>query len=233
MHKKFTHRLKLSRYLSLLLAILLSNSLCARENFQELLQKIDISIKNSEIYTHQREERIEKLKESRRYVKAFSEQEYIINSKLFGEYKSYICDSAIHYQNLNIQIGGYLHDVYKEYESKIKLAFLLGSSGMYKESLDMLETINRTKLPESLKLNYLYTYLHVYNELAFYTQDKQSSQRYWNLSAKINEELHGIIQKDKMLALQLKEDSARDAHNYDMALRLNDIWLSSIKEETP
>lgn len=230
LYKQFLRKVK---FVSTLLFLLLSFPANAIENIDSLLIHIDNAIENSEQYTKEREHRITSLKEAKRFIKPYSVEAYNINNQLFEEYKQYICDSALHYENQNMDIAIALNDTYRTYESKLKIAFIMGSSGMYKESIDLLETINRNALHENMEVEYYYTYLKVYNELAFYTQDKKSSDNYWRISDGYLKKLRAIIHRDENLELQLKEDSARNVHNFDMALDINDIWLSRIKKGTP
>lgn len=200
----------------------------SKENLDSLLNLIDKSITESKKYTDIRDRRINQLKENKRFVKPFSQEEYSINSQLFEEYKKYICDSAIHYQHLNIEIAQHLKDNNKENESKIKLAYIMGSTGMYKESIDLLESIDSTKLSKPIMVDYIHTLLYTYSELAFYTQDKQSSDKYWHESGKYEHILKQIVPENSYIYLQLKEDSTRNAHSFDKALKINDEWLSRI-----
>ena len=204
-----------------------------KHNFDSLLSELDKTIDKSQIYIQKREERIGLLRSKLKNTPPLSAQEYDINNRLYAEYQPYICDSALHYQNKNIEIAIHLKDIHREYESKIKVAFLMGSTGMYMEAVDLLKTIDRQKLPESLLVNYYYTYLRVYNELAFYTQDQKSSENYWKMSGNIDRELKRVIDKESNLYLQLKEDSVRNSQDFDGALKINDIWLLHAGEGTP
>lgn len=210
-----------------------SNVLFSQDDYSSLLLKLDSTIADSKIYVQKREDRIKSYKNDLRNVKPFSIEAYNLNSKLFNEYKPYICDSAITYQNRNIDIAILLKDTKREYESDIQLAYLMGSIGLYKEAVDLLHSINRSKLSGSLLVDYYNAHLRVYGEIAFYTQDKRSAAAYWKIVGTYSDSLKSIINSDSQLYLQLKEDSLRDAHNFDQALKLNDSWLAKLKQGTP
>jgi len=210
-----------------------SNVLFSQEKLSTLLLRLDSAIEKSNSYTQVRERRIANYKKELQQANPFSITEYQINSHIYKEYKPYICDSAIHYQNKNIEIAIHLKDQRKEYESKLELAYLLGSIGLYKEAVDLLESIDRSKLPEVLLVDYFNTYLRVYGELAFYTQDKRKSQTYWKVFDANLILIKAALTPDNHLYLQLKEDSARNAHKFDEALKLNDIWLKKTPSGTP
>ncbi len=217
----------------LLVFSLSSSLLFSQEDFSSLLLRLDSTISNSDLYTKQREIRIQNYKEKLKQVEPNSVAAYQLNSLIFKEYKPYICDSAILYKNNNIEIALRLRDATKEYESKLGLAYLLGSIGLYKEASDLLESIDQTKLPDSLLIDYYKTHLKVYGELAFYSQDKKKSQSYWKVfDAKLSA-FKKILSPNNPLFLELKEDSTRNAYNYTEALKLNDISLSKAQLGTP
>lgn len=205
----------------------------SQKTISDLLLTLDSTIENSERYTSERESRIENLKKSLQKSEPFSLKEYELNSLIYNEYKPYICDSAIIYQNKNIEIAVRLHDVEREYSSKLELAYLMGSIGLYKEAVDLLESIDFKKLPSSLLLDYYSTYLKVYGELAFYTQDKRRAKEYWKIFDKNLILVKQTITPEHHLFLQLKEDSARNAHLFKDALKLNQLWLDKVKDGTP
>lgn len=225
-------RIVLNKIVIIIPLVLFSVSANAQENLDSLLLKLDETIEKSHIYIQKREERIKILKDELKRVRRNSIDEFKVNNQLFEEYKPYICDSALHFQNRNIEIAQWLKDTRKEYESKMKVAYIMGSTGMYKEAVDLLATIDEKKLPGELLQDYYYTYLKVYNELAFYTQDKKSSQNYWNVGAQYDKKLKLVIDKESDLYLQLKQDSVRNSRNFSEALKINDIWLLHTTEGT-
>lgn len=152
----------------------ISNFIYAQDNLDSLLIKLDNALEKSHIYIQKREDRIKVLKSELKTIRPNSKEEYVKNAQLYKEYKPYILDSALHYQNRNIDIARNLKDIKSEFASKIQLAYIMGSTGMYNEAVDLMATIDENQLPEELLVDYYYTYLKVYNELAFYTQDKKA-----------------------------------------------------------
>lgn len=217
----------------LILLISFSTVLFSQEDFRSVLSKLDNTIANSNSYTQKRVIRIDKYRKELRRVKPFSTFEYKINTQLYKEFKPYICDSAIHYQNKNIEIAIRLQDKNKENESKLELAYLMGSIGSYKEAVDLLNDIDRSELSSQRLIDYYNSYFKVYGELAYYTQDKRESQVYWKVFDANLISLKSSINHENPLYLQLKEDSARNAHNFEKALKLNDISLRNSTFGTP
>ncbi len=225
--------LSAKKYILSLALLILPTILFSQTNFETLLLKLDSVIENSDSYTQQREKRIQNYKNKLQQVKHFSLEEYELNSLIYKEYKPYICDSAILYKNKNIEIAITLLDATKEYESKLELAYLLASVGLYKEASDLLESIDQLKVPDYLLIDLYNTYLRVYGELAYYSQDKKKSQTYWKVfDAKLTA-LKAVLTPENPLYLELKEDSTRNAHNYVDALKLNDAVFSQTTSGTP
>ena len=191
-----------------------------------LLHQLDIAIENHQTYSGQKEERIQALKKQLYSVPKNTTEEYRLNAELYDEFRPYICDSAIYYKNRNIGIAKHLGDIDRLYESKLHLAYLMGSTGMYMEAVDLINTIHRDKLPEHLLVEYYNTYKHVYSELAFYTQDKNGAEGYWQVSNRYSDSLNAVLTPGDELYYMLKEDSLRNSDKFDEALKINDINLA-------
>ncbi len=190
-----------------------------------LLLELDDAIKKNEIYTMQKERRIEGLKGRLSEVQNNTVEEYNLNAMLFEEYRPYILDSAIYYKNQNIELAEHLNDTGLLFQSKLHLAYLMASTGMYKEAADMISLIQRSDLPESLLIDYYDTYRHVYSELAYYTQNSRMAQRYWEISNQYSDSLNNSLSPDDELYYSIKEADLRNAGSYEEALKINNISL--------
>lgn len=197
----------------------------SQTDYQSLLPDLDKAIKESDLYVQKRENRIDSYKEELKKVTAFSNEEYLINTRLHKEYRPFICDSAIFYLNKNIEIAEALGNQKLKDESQLHLAYLLGSSGMYKEAVDMLLSIEQQKLDVDLFVDYYNTHYHVYAELAFYTQDKKKADIYRHISETYQDSLNSVITPQHPLYLEIKEIDLRNSWNMSEALRYNDLRL--------
>ena len=142
----------------------------AGKTLDSLLSVLDLTIQEHEKYVVQHESRIVHLKDLVHGIEANSAEHYNLNSQIFKEYKAFICDSAIHYLNENIRIAERLHDTDRRIESKLQLSLLLSSTGMYTESIDVLESVDRKDIPSRLIPDYYTCFDHVYGCL-LYTSD--------------------------------------------------------------
>lgn len=138
-----------------------------------LLTVLKTEILRRKIYDDQKESKIIRLKASLSHVSANDLlSQYTINSKLYDEYKVYQFDSAYVYTSKLLSISQKLNDKPKFYDSRIKLAFILLSAGMFKESFDCLNQINAHVISDSTKVEYYSIKARAYSDLADYNNDK-------------------------------------------------------------
>ncbi|MBS1526995.1 MAG: tetratricopeptide repeat protein [Bacteroidetes bacterium] len=97
---------------------------------------------------------------------------YDLCSQLYEEYKVYQSDSAYVYVQKLINLGLAAHNPQKVNESRLKLSFLLLSSGMFKETFECLDQINTRVLSNAARMDYYYTKSRAYSDLADYNSDK-------------------------------------------------------------
>ena len=125
-----------------------------------LLNVLDRTIKNHQVYKSQRELRIKKIKSQLAKTLRLSKERYLLNERLYEEYKPYSCDSTIAYLDNNIELATAMGNASWVVDSKLKLSYLLASSGMYMESIDLLNGIDKKKIPTALKIQYYMCYDH-------------------------------------------------------------------------
>lgn len=222
-----------NKYLLLLLFLCYSSFSWGNKTLDSLLNVLDQTLLEHETYVHEREDRIQHFKELIKEVPLNSPEHYQLNNQIYKEYKPYICDSAVHYINNNIQIADYLNDEKRLNESKLQLSYLLTSAGMYAESIDVLRAIERKKLTPDLISEYYSCLDHVYGELGAYTQDHGFAQRYWKTSQSYKDSLYAVLSPESAEYLEMTESMLREQHLYDKALKMNDTRLSKVKPNTP
>ncbi|MCD7898745.1 MAG: DUF6377 domain-containing protein [Bacteroides sp.] len=155
-HTKIT---LLKRCLTLPFVCLLSFSLLyGKDDLKEISDYLDQLINNKQQYIQQKEEKINNLKNLSEINHFSPEQQYNINNKLYEEYRKFKLDSAIHYVKRNLQIAKTLNDSARFFTSKLQLATLYSSSGMYLESEEILKRIRTNNLPQNLRPLYYSAY---------------------------------------------------------------------------
>ena len=98
--------------------------------------------------------------------------QYALCSKLYEEYKVFQFDSAYVYTQKLINISKQTKNVAHLNESRINVAFLLLSSGMFTETFECLNTVNTSVLSDDYKLQYYSIKSRAFSDLAQYNNDK-------------------------------------------------------------
>jgi len=145
-------------------------------------------------YDSKKERRISNLKKESITVNLSIADQYLINHKIYEEYKKYIIDSAIHYVVINKELAEHIGDEQLVYKSTIELAALYSTNGMYIESKELLDNINVRKLSSKLIPLYYESYG------AFYSHYGQSNNviSYFNKSELYRDSLLTVLPKESL-----------------------------------
>jgi hypothetical protein len=140
-----------------------------------LLNQLSRTIEDKDSYIHQKLDRIEQYKKT---IKGSEDQKFYAQLKVYDEYKTFIYDSAFTYA-LKLQKSAYRsRDQLKIAYSKMKIGFVLLSSGMYKESLDSLLTIKAHVLPDTMKTEFYSLVARAYYDLIDFNDHTYYSSLY-------------------------------------------------------
>ena len=144
--------------------------LSAQLNTDSLLILLDKTVDNYQFYANQKEEKLNELKGFFRHSLTDSIK-YSIFNQLFNEYRSYKSDSALLYAQKELKLAEKLNDRIRLNEVRLDMALIWCVSGMYKESLDYLQCIDKDATP-ALKVRYY----DVYRSVLGYMADNAVSQ---------------------------------------------------------
>ncbi len=197
-----------------------------------LMRVYDELLSKYEIYIVERHDRIDNLKFEAGKQFLTPQQLYSVNQQIYKEYRPYISDSAIVYLKKNIALAEDINNVDLQIESKIQLAYLLASIGLYKESVDLLDEISEVHLTPNLLLAYYSCMEHTYGELSFYSKDPELSNAYWKIADKYKNLQLNILPQDGDLYLSIKESDFRSIRDFKVALEFNDKRLQSVPENS-
>ena len=149
---------------------------------EELIDELNNAISNAHVYDDQKIKRIEELKTVYKGVQENQLQaQYDVCLRLYEEYKSFKFDSAFVYAKKMEQTAAQLNDTSKINIAKIKIAFILLSAGLFKETFENLNTINSSgKQPDSVRAEYYSLMCRYYLDLGHYNNDIYYSPTYTN-----------------------------------------------------
>jgi Domain of unknown function (DUF6377) len=169
----------MKRILLLTLFTFLFHVAFSNERYDKLLIKLNSVLDNKQKFDAKKLMRITNLKKQLNTDNSFAPSvRYTIYLQLYNEYKSFNYNEAFNYAQKLQQIGRTLKDPVKVAYGKVKLGFILLSSGMFKETFDSLETINVKILPDSIRREYYYLTARTYYDLADFDKDDYHTPLY-------------------------------------------------------
>ena len=175
----------MKRVLLIVPLILLFHTAFASNSYDSLLYKLNDVLANKKSYDEVKVERIEKLEKSLDDApNANLNAKYNIYLSLYDEYKSFNYDKAFDYVQKLQLTGHLLKDPEKIAYSKIKLGFILLSSGMFKEAFDSLNTVNVKVLNNDAKKEYYFLTARTYYDLSDFDKDNFYTPIYNNAATK-------------------------------------------------
>lgn len=212
----------------------MSAFLSAKAQAEEKVPNLDslYRLLDHTLYSTRHEQHIDSLKRQNRELRDYLAL-YHSNLSLYHEYKTYIYDSAVHYLDKNLKLAESHNDTFRINATKMLLSYTFSSAGMYKEAIDLLESIGRQEITEAQKQDYYTAYDHAYGELAFYTNDRRGAARYQAISQNYKDSLFSVLSPESDLYLGMQETAYRDAGQYEAALQINDRRLRQVKPGTP
>jgi hypothetical protein len=218
------------RLFTFLLSILVPYLLFAGNDMDSLLRVLDKTLDNYQVYSNQKEDKLNKLKELLKYTST-DLQRYQICGKLYDEYRAYKSDSALTYARKKLEIAEKLNNKRNLTESRLNLAFIMGITGMYKEAMDILEPINIREFSD-LKAYYFHIYRTIYGFMADYTISSQEKKRYETITATYRDSLLVFNPPSSSSHMMVKSDQLIVNKHYDEALELLLHYYPTIQNDT-
>lgn len=209
-----------------------SFSIYSSNNLDSLIVDLESKMDKRTLYDENKEKVINNYKEIINDTLLDTKTKFQITKKLIYELEYYSFDAALYYTLENLKAAKSLNDVTLIVDSKILLAKLLMESGRYKESLDILNDINRKTIPQELLPSYFYSLKEGYSELSYYSSIPENEHKYYWLYKNYQDSLAIILPKSSDELLRLREKEFRDERQLDKALEINDKRLMGKKSGT-
>jgi hypothetical protein len=141
----------------------------SKPQVDSLLIELNRAIENRGQYAREKSRRIDLLKSA--LMDGSLPAQYFICSDIYEEYKSFIYDSAFLYARKLQEIAKQLKDPLKISHAKVKLGFVLVSSGLFNEALDTLQSVRTRALPDTIRSEYYYIMARACFDLADFNRD--------------------------------------------------------------
>lgn len=171
----------MKRLFILIVGLVFSIELFAQYNYDSLLNVLDKTVDSSQIFADRKEKKLEELKYVLEKCNTDSLR-YDLFEQLYFEYRSYKADSALKYARYELKIAEKLNSKGKLINSRIDMVSMMAVTGMYKESLDIMQNMDKTILPD-IKARYFNTYRIIYENLAEYSVDQERDRYRIQISA--------------------------------------------------
>lgn len=202
-------------------------------SFTALTSSLDEAIEAHRHYVAVREGRIARLKRQVLDTDTANISFFRWNGEIYKEYKTYICDSAIHYLRVNLDWAERYGRQDAVLETRLELAHLMASAGMYEEAAELLRQTDKASLPSHLLPDYYNACHKLYTELSFYTLDDSFKKHYQALATHYDDSLMQVLLPSSPLYLERRETREAAAGHPDEALSINDTRLAHAKPNTP
>ena len=211
----------MKKVILIFVAIFLSGLLYAKDNKSTdvLLREIDAIIKNRQIYGAEKEARIADLK--RLLVEAASDkQRYGFCGRLFDEYRAYNLDSSFVYAQRKEELARRLNKQDYLDDSAMNMAEVMGTTGMYKEALELLGGIDKKTLPGYLYGYYYHLYRTIYGLMGDYAVTEEAKNEYYRMTDLYRDSLLQVNASDSLGHVLVMADKCIVHAQYDEAIRI-------------
>ena len=213
------------RNISLLILLALAAQWARAANRVDSVYKLlDKAIAEAQTYVDRREARID----SHRLLLAKEKKpqgRYALEFRLYEEYKALSNDSAIAYLERATATATFMGDGAARARCLALEAFQCSTSGMYMESYNLLESIDRAALDSTGLVLYYHACSHLYGELGYYCAVTGLKERYLAKSRLYVDSLLSVTDESCPLHLQYMEHRMYEAGDYYGALRYSDKWM--------
>ncbi|GAA3978135.1 DUF6377 domain-containing protein [Mucilaginibacter dorajii] len=203
----------------LALAFLLICNCVWAEGYDSLLTRLNSVIDKKKEFDGVKLARIEKLKATLANTgNPDLNLRYNTYLSLYNEYKSFNYDEAFNYAQRLQQVGHLLNDPQKIAYSRVKLGFILLSSGMFKETFDSLKTVDVKLLNNDGRKEYYFLSARTYYDLADFDKDNYYTPIYNSRAEKYIDSATSLCKTNSFEYLYYTGLKALKAGNIDKAI---------------
>ncbi len=159
----------------LFIFVFISNTLplwAATSSVDSLLTELNQALAHKKEYDGQRLNRIAELTAEFASHEVDDNAKFDLGLRIYDEYKAFKYDSAFVYSQKITRLAAQLKSSEKVEVAKLKLAFVLLSSGMFKETFETLNSINPGRLTAADKPTFYFLKARAYSDLGDFDQDR-------------------------------------------------------------
>jgi hypothetical protein len=218
-------------YWPLLLLLLVTNAALAQDNFDSFKVELDQTLANEAVYLSQKNSAINQSKRRLRSEKS-NEVRYLLNKKLYEEYKSYQSDSALVYAKRSLQIAYKNQNKTQISKAQLDLASILGTLGMYSQALEILNAME-PQLPSELKGELYWTKRVIYGGLTGYANGVEEKNKYNQLGNNYRDKAIAHLPKNSTEFILATSGQLQSLKKYNQAIDLLLPYFDTISKKDP
>ncbi|MBT9392090.1 tetratricopeptide repeat protein [Hymenobacter sp. NST-14] len=146
-------------------------ALAAAAPADSLLAELHTTLAHQPEYDARRGNRIAVLTDAFHATQGNDNARFELGLRIYDEYKAFQYDSAFVYSQKISQLARQLQSPEKVEIARLKLGFILLSSGLFKETFETLESIRPARLRDPDKLDFYFLMARAYSDLGDFNQD--------------------------------------------------------------
>lgn len=200
-------------------------------DLESLYQQIDNAILQSPRYVAERERQITACSDS--LVQAVTpEQRLPLAERLFQLYIPFRNDSAVYYADQCISLAESLRRPDLAGRYRAQLAYQCSNADMSAEAVELLRLVDRSALDKKGLVDYYNAWMHVYGELASYSQRESVRQTYFDRQNLYRDSVMMVAYEGSEEWYHLKVDILSAMRQFQEALRISNQWQKRVKDGT-
>lgn len=160
------------------------------------------------------------------------ETQYLLNMRLYEEYRSYQNDSALACLSRNLLIARRQHDADREANCLSLMAYQSASVGRFTDAEALLQRVGNRGLSRQTLYNYYRALNYVYGEESYFSGVKSIRDSLAVEAGQYEARLFEIADKRSAAYKELLCGSLFNNGKWDAAMRVNDEWLAMTPESS-
>jgi hypothetical protein len=203
-----------------LILIIGITSVHAQDRADSLISVLKKEIAQKDLYVKRKLQHIHELRMDLQRVNALSTQEqFHLYNNLYHVYKTFVFDSAFRFGEKMLEKAYDLNDKSKIGYARVKLSFIMISSGMFKETFDTLNVVEVNYLVDSTRTDYYRVLARAYSDLNIYNKDFHYRKYYNELNRKYNDSAFFSSKRGSFYDYYLR--AVRSLHDKEYAQVIN------------
>lgn len=215
-----------SQVLTIIFVALFSNAVFATQRTDSFMSELKDALEQRDVFVSQKLEKIRNFHlEADSAVSLYDKFEAV--GHLLDEYRSFNSDSAMKMCEERLKIAQLIGDRKLIDNAKLNIAEILYNTGMYKESLDLMDDIPSGRLPEYLLPYYFHLHRTVYGLLRDYSIRQVEIDRYSSLTDAYRDSIISVNRPGSIAYVITMADKLNSQNKFQDAINVIEDYFNS------